>query len=360
MSRRWTRATAVEAIRPGLERVTLADGGTALAFTSLTGPVTVGAEVLVNTTAVELGLGTGGHHFVIAQVGEGATSRQAAEGHLMKLRYLPLQVKVAGPEDPGDPAHPRLAQALDVGGMPVVCLGLHAQLGPAAAALAVVRPGTRAVYVMTDEAALPAPFSDLAAGLRAGGLLAAVVSAGQAFGGDVEAVTLHSALLLARHVLGAEVVFVGVGPGLLGTGTPFGHGGVAQGEAVNATAAVGGRPIAALRLSAADPRPRHRGLSHHSRIALGRVALAPAWLPVPADLSPPLRASLEAALSEEPGLCRHRIVPVDPVAWPPRLAAAGIQAASMGRGPADDPDFFAAAAAAGALAGQWLREEDGR
>jgi hypothetical protein len=127
---------------------------------------------------------------------------------------------------------------------------------------------------MLDGGALPAWFSRTIASMRAAGWLAGTVTAGQAFGGDLETVTVHTGLLAARHVLGAEVTVVAQGPGNLGSGTRWGFSGVACGEAVNAVAALGGRPVASLRISEADPRPRHRGISHHSLTSYGRVALA--------------------------------------------------------------------------------------
>ena len=134
---------------------------------------------------------------------------------------------------------------------------------------------------MPDGGALPAWFSRTCAALREAGWLAATVTAGQAFGGDLETVTVHTGLLAARHVLGADVAVVAQGPGNLGTGTRWGFSGVAAGEAVNAAAALGGRPVASLRVSEADPRERHRGVSHHSLTAYGRVALARADVVVP-------------------------------------------------------------------------------
>lgn len=355
LSTRWLRAERVETVRPGLQLVVLEDGSEAYNLSQLTGEAEVGRLLLVNTTAVELGLGSGGRHVVVAQARIG--QRQSPAGHLMKLRYAPHQMKVTGPEEPGGPPHDRLKAVTAVDGMPVVCLALHSQLGPAAAALACCRPGTRAVYVMTDEAALPAVLSDLAWGLRQAGLLLAVITAGQAFGGDVEAVNLYSALLVARHHLQAEVVFVGIGPGNLGTGTPFGHGGVAQGQAVNAAAALAARPIAVLRVSSADPRIRHRGVSHHTKIALGRVALAAATIPLPPWRTEEVAAAV-AALPTETGMDRHVFVHVPSVDWRPLLAAAGLASESMGRGPEEDPDFFEAAASGGVLAAAWLGQED--
>src|SRR5699024_690365 len=117
--------------------------------------------------------------------------------------------------------------------------------------------------------------------LRKDGLLQGCVTTGHSFGGDLEAVTVHSGLLAARHVLRADVTVVCQGPGNLGTGTPWGFSGVACGEAVNAVAALDGRAVAALRVSEADGRQRHRGISHHSLTAYGRVALARAVVAVP-------------------------------------------------------------------------------
>ena len=146
----------------------------------------------------------------------------------------------------------------------------------------------RVVYVMQDGGALPAWFSRTCAALRDAGWLAATVTTGQAFGGDLETVTVHTGLLAARHVLAADIAVVAQGPGNLGTGTRWGFSGVAAGEAVNAVAALGGRAVACLRVSEADPRERHRGISHHSLTAYGRVALARAEVVVP-GLAGPVR-----------------------------------------------------------------------
>src|SRR3984893_14033054 len=160
---------------------------------------------------------------------------------------------------------------------------------------------------MLDGGALPAWFSRTAAALRVAGWLAATVTVGQAFGGDLEAVTVHTGLLAARHVLGADVAVVAQGPGNLGTGTRWGFSGVACGEAVNAAAVLGGRPVASLRISDADPRQRHRGISHHSLTAYGRVALASADVVVPA-LDGDLGAQVAAQAAGLAG--RHTLVSV--------------------------------------------------
>jgi len=197
---------------------------------------------------------------------------------------------------------------------------------------------------MPDGGALPIWFSRTAAGLRENGWLAATITVGQAFGGDLEAVTLHSGLLAARHVVGASMVVVAQGPGNLGTGTRWGFSGVAVGEAVNAAAVLGGRPVASLRISDADPRDRHRVISHHSLTAYGRVALAAADVVVP-DLPGDFGAEVSAAA--EPLSPRHNLVRVSVEGLREVLAACPVPLSTMGRGLDDDLAYFLAAAAAG-------------
>jgi hypothetical protein len=197
---------------------------------------------------------------------------------------------------------------------------------------------------MLDGGALPAWFSRTAAALREAGWLAGTVTVGQAFGGDLEAVTLHSGLLIARYVLGAEIAVVSQGPGNLGTGTKWGFSGLACGEAVNAAAVLGGRPVASLRISEADPRERHRGVSHHSLTSYGRVALARADVVVPllpGEFGARVRAQAAALAA------RHALVSVSVEGLADVLAACPVRLSTMGRGLAEDPAYFLAAAAAG-------------
>src|SRR6202012_3020313 len=156
--------------------------------------------------------------------------------------------------------------------LPVVIADLHSALPAIVAGVLAEAPGARIAYVLTDGGALPIWYSRTVAALAP--QLCGTVSTGQALGGDLESVTVHTGLLAARHVLDAEIAIVTQGPGNLGTGTPWGFSGVLAGEVVNAVAVLGGQPVGALRLSESDPRERHRGVSHHSLTAFGRVALA--------------------------------------------------------------------------------------
>ena len=335
--------------RRGLQRVEVDFGERperAYVLTQLTGPVEVGDRVVVNTTAVELGLGTGGWHVVHWNLAR-EEWREAGPGHVLKVRYTSLQADVGSTEE----HEPVLAEAADVGGMPVVAAGLHSQVPAVAAAFKDAAPGARLAYVMTDGAGLPLALSDLVAALTDRALLDFTVTCGQAFGGDYEAVSVHSALAVARHVAGADAVVVAMGPGVAGTGTRLGFSAIEVAPVLDAAAAVGGRPIACLRASFADPRPRHQGLSHHSATALGLACRSRVTIPLPLVGGPEeerLRAEMAAA-----GLdTRHDVVTVKPPDILGLFEKLGLSISSMGRPAAADPVLFACAAAAGIVAAE--------
>ena len=349
----WATVTAVESSAPGMQRLAVTpDGGAdgiAIGYPPLCGECALGDRVLLNTTAVDLDLGTGGTHFVVARAGhgEGVQLDDSSGGHIMKLRYTPLQRDVLAVESPESPFHDVMKAADDLDGLPVVCCGLHSQVPLVAAAIKHADPTLRITYCMTDQAALPIALSRVIGASTQAGLLDATVTCGSAFGGDLEAVNLHSGLLAARHVAGADVAIVAIGPGVVGTSTPFGHGGVAQGEALNAVSVLGGVPIACLRLSFVDARKRHRAVSHHTLCALSRVAMGSALVAVP-SLPHAQAAEVDAALEESGVWARHRREQAMGGADVPSLR--GIDVTTMRRGFDDDPAFFFAAYAAGEVA----------
>jgi hypothetical protein len=342
--------TALGPARPGAHEIEVdVDGerATAIAYPDLCGPVTVGDTVVLNTTAVSLGLGTGGVHFVVSV--EGAqTEDEAPPGRVMKARYTPVQTAVRTVEE----SHRELLEtSAGLDQTPVVCAPLHSMIGPVAAGAK--RSGdARVVYVMTDGAALPGAFSRLVFELSGAGLLEGWITCGQAFGGGLEAVTLWTGLLAAKEILGADVIVVADGPGNLGTDTTWGVSGLASGNALNAAAALGGRPIPALRVSFADPRERHRGVSHHSLTILREICLVETNVPVPAlddaDEREEVWDALRAAKIED----HHQLVEVDGRPALDELSDRGLEIRSMGRGVGEDPAFFLAAGAAGVLAGR--------
>jgi hypothetical protein len=319
----------------------------ALAYPALTGMPEPGDRVLLNTSALDLGLGTGGYALVIA-IPDRLPPDADGPGHLVKARYTPLQAVVTGADEPGTASYELLRDADDLGGMPVVIADLHSALPAVLAGYLAGRASIPPVaYVMLDGGALPAWFSRTIAQLREAGWLAGTVTVGQAFGGDLEAVSLHSGLLAARYALGATIAVVTQGPGNLGTGTRWGFSGVACGEAINAAAVLGGRPVGSLRVSQADPRDRHRGISHHSLTAYGRVALAAADIVVP-DLPGEFGARLREEAAPLAG--RHRLVEVDVAGLLDELRACPVRLSTMGRDLDADRAYFLAAAAAGRYA----------
>ena len=335
----------------GLQRLRVRVTGSirsAVLFTRFAPPAAVGDRVVLNTTATELELGSGGEDLVVWNL-EHESYEADAGGHIMKLRYTPLQTEVPAIEAPESPHHDAMRAAISLAGMPVLAASLHSQLLPVVVGLRLLRPGARIIYVMTDGGALDASLSDTTRRLRELGWVQAVITVGHAVGGDLEAVNVFSGLLAARAVARGDVAIVGMAPGVVGTATAFGTTALEMGITLNATASLGGRPVAVVRMSSGDDRDRHAGVSHHSETALLRVALVRADVPVPAGYT--------SGLDE---IARfHRVVEVDSDAVLGELEAAeelGLVPRHMGRGPEDDRLFFLAAGAAGVHAASYLEE----
>src|SRR5918994_4147092 len=275
---RFATATVTEILveRAGLQRVDT-DAGRAYVLTALIGPVAVGDRVVLNTTAVDLGLGTGGWHVGHWNLARAGWS-QPGPGTIMKLRYTSLQVDTGAAEE----TRPDLPEALD--GLPVVACSLHSQVAVVAAVVRHLRPTARIAYVMTDGAALPLALSDLARRLRERGVVDLTITAGHAFGGELEAVSMPAALALARHVAMADIAIVGMGPGVVGTASSLGTTAVEVAAIADAAAALGGRVALCCRVSSADSRERHRGISHHVHTALRLTCHRPE-VPLPTGLA---------------------------------------------------------------------------
>jgi hypothetical protein len=321
----------------GSERPAWADPG-------LVGAVEPGDEVVVNTAALDLELGSGGFDVVHVNLTRGLDEDGAGDTHVMKLNYTSIQNPVEPVERPEDETGRRART-------PVAVIPLHGHLAPAAWAAAQARPGIRVGYVQTAGGALPGALSRDVASLRERDLLAGHITAGAAHGGEHEAISVIGALDATAHRLGWEAVIAGPGPGIVGSATRFGHGGMAAFDTAHAALALGLPTLISPRLSAVDRRPRHRGLSHHTAAVLDLV-LAPVQVPVPevetgewptgdGDLGD------RAPLDELREACGERhdllVQPVDLEGY----AQSGLPTRTMGRELAEDPLFFAAALASG-------------
>ncbi len=338
------RVTGVISQRRGLQRlaVEMPDNTTARAYalTDLVGDCGIGDSVVCNTTAVDLGLGTGGWH-VVHWNNTRSSLELPGPDHIMKLRYTSLQADVGTSEL----LHPEAADA-PLGDAPVVVCTVHSQMALVALGFSHASPGSRLAYVMTDGAALPIALSDLVASLVDLGLLTGTVTAGHAFGGDLEAVSAASAFGLARHVLGADALVVCMGPGVVGTGTAMGTTATEAASLLDLAEARGGRPVICVRVSEGDRRPRHRGISHHVGTVLELTHCTPAVAAVPRSVG---------------GL--DGVVPMDVGEVPdPRelMDRHGLDVTTMGRHHDEDAVFFSASIAAGLLAARMLGEPSAR
>ncbi|HST42702.1 MAG TPA: DUF3866 family protein [Conexibacter sp.] len=308
----------------------------AVADIAMVGECADGDEVVVNVEARDLALGSGGFDVVHVNLTRGLDGEGVPGAHVMKLNYSSLQHAVLPVESAG---------ALDdlPLGAPAAIFPLHGHLAPAAWALGQARPGTRVGFVQTAGGALPGAMSGTVRELLERGLLAGHTTAGATYGGRAEAITTAGAIHEGIAAQGWEVVLAGPGPGILGSGSALGHGGIVGLDSAHAALALGCRTVLVARMSAGDPRPRHQGLSHHTRTVL-ELLLAPVTLPVPFGASDPGFAAARA---------RGHVVH-EAHADPDGYAASGLPSRTMGRSLEQDRPFFAAALAAGTTLGGML------
>jgi hypothetical protein len=348
----------------------------AIADVALVGPAEVGDEVIVNVQALDLGLGSGGFDIVHANLTRGLDGEGTEGANVMKLNYTSLQHAVEPVEDE------RLELPI---GRPVAVLALHGQLAAVAWAFAQGAPAGRLGYVQTEGGALPGGHSRAVRALRERGLLAGHLTAGAAFGGDGEAITTAGALHHGLRTLGWDAAVCGPGPGIVGSSSALGHGGMVALDSAHVSLALGCPTLLVARMSSSDDRPRHRGMSHHTLTVLD-LLLEPVTVALPAGMRSPVGADLLAGLrSVSPGAVFGGAMPSLPTRARPALAldverpvritrhdwrraavdlpayaASGLPTDTMGRGLAQDPLFFGAALAGGtALAELAVRADSG-
>lgn len=328
----------------------------AIADVRLLGPSMEGDELVVNVQARDLDLGSGGFDIVHVNLTRGLRADGVQGAHVMKLNYTSLQHAVQPVEEEG--------QRLALEG-PVAVLALHGQLAAVAWAFAQARPEGRLGFVQTPGGALPGGHSRVARTLRERGLLAGHLTAGAAYGGEQEAITTAGALYHGLHTLGWDAAVCGPGPGIVGSSSSLGHGGMHALDSAHTAIALGARTVVVARMSSADARPRHRGISHHTLTVLD-LLLEPVTVALPAGIRSPVGADLRARLGSAFGVAGERAKPqmeldVDrparmarhdwrraPVDMPAYLAS-GLPAETMGRALMEDPLFFGAALAGGTV-----------
>lgn len=336
----------------------------AIVDVGLLGAAQSGDELVVNVEANDLGLGSGGFDVVHVNLTRGLDAPGDADANVMKLNYTSLQHTVRPVEDE------QLQLPL---GRPVAVISLHGQLAPVAWALAQAESGARVGYVQTGGGALPGGHSRIVRELRERGVLAGHVTAAPSFGGEHEAVSTAGALHHGVRALGWDAAICGPGPGIVGSSSPLGHGGMAALDSAHAGLALEAPTLLVARMSSGDARERHRGISHHTLTVLD-LLLAPVTVALPAGMRSPVGADLRARLGEvfgaQPGgggrlgvaLDVERPVRITRHDWRraavdlPAYAATGLPASTMGRTLTEDPLFFGAALAGGAVLAQLIDE----
>ncbi|MBM7622811.1 DUF3866 family protein [Sporohalobacter salinus] len=322
----------------------------AINYDDLTGVVSLQDEVIVNTTAVELGLGTGGYDFIVYVEGSEPKNLDGL-GHIMKLRYSPFQLKTFSVEEEASSWHKEIKNFTSLREHPVIVGSLHSMLAPVAIVLNELSDfSLKLAYIMTDGAALPLKFSDTVAKLKQKDFLGTTITIGHAFGGDLEAINIHSGLAAAKEVVEADVTIVAMGPGIVGTGTQYGFSGIEQGEIINAVSSLDGIPLAIPRISFSDQRKRHYGFSHHTLTVLEKIALKEAVVGVPKLSSTDKQEELTKQLIEADLNQKHDIRYRDGNELLELVSKSDIGVSTMGRNEKEDPEFFMTAGIAGLLA----------
>jgi Protein of unknown function (DUF3866) len=319
--------TAVEPAARAMQRLQVEIAGErrpAVADVELVGEAAVGDDVVVNVAARDLKLGSGGFDIVHANLTRGLAGDGIPGAHVMKLNYTSLQHAVLPVE--GE----RLSLPL---GKPAAVFFLHGQLPAIAFAFAAATAGARLGYVQTAGGALPGGLSETVGELRQRGLLAGHLTAGPAYGGEGDAISTAGAIHHGLTELRWDAAVVGPGPGILGSASALGHGGMAALDSAHTALALGCQTVVVPRMSEGDQRERHQGLSHHAATVL-RLLLAPVTVALP-----------EAGPRVEDE--RHRWVRA--AADLDAYRGSGLPATTMGRPLEEDPLFFAAALAGGTV-----------
>lgn len=309
-----------------------------IGFNELTGEIDVHDSVLLNTTAISLGLGSGGCHFTIASHSRRKYSN-IQNGHIMKLRYTPMQINVMAAEAQESEWHEVFDSFESLEGMPVVVGTLHSMVAPAALSLKHIAGIDRLAYIMTDGGALPIYMSETVKLLKEMGVLTKSITYGNAFGGDIECINIYTALIAAKEILGAKAAVVCMGPGIAGTGTKYGFSGIEQGQIIDAVNKLGGKAIAIPRISFSETRERHYGLSHHSRTILGGICLTRASIAMPV-LEQKKNELLHRQLEESGISERHDIYFYNTDTVEKLLGNGLFPFEKMGRGYNEDREYF--------------------
>jgi len=308
----------------------------AINYPKLSGNIKTGDNVLLNTTAVDLGLGTGGFHIIVFNIYT-EHKRPDYPGHIMKLRYTPLQIRTLTVEEEDSPYREEFLEFKDLNTIPVIIIPLHSLLAPVAIVFRKFFPDKRLIYIMTEGGSLALEMSDLIKDLQKNNYINNTISIGHAFGGDFETINIFSGLATAYKVAKADLIVVGMGPGISGTGTKYGFSGLENLFIAQAVDLLNGINIVVPRISIAEKRKRHYLISHHSLTFMELCKVKTEF--VFPDLNPVKGKILEfeetIQINNIHNVFYYKIDDIYDI-----LINSGFEFNSMGRSLMDDPIFF--------------------
>ncbi|KPU44880.1 hypothetical protein OXPF_13580 [Oxobacter pfennigii] len=308
-------------------------------YNMLTGDIKAGDIVYVNNTSNYLKLGSGGYDFVIINESTGTTSDIDDEGHIMKLNYTPYQIKCHCISEREGIYREKIDGFKSLNNMAVIVGELHSMLSPIACCLKYLKNNIKIAYIMTDRGCLPIDFSDSVRELKQKGILACTITCGNAFGGDIEAVNIYDALVAAKGVLSCDIAIVTMGPGIIGTGTKYGFSGVEQGHIIDCINTLKGTPVFTPRISFADKRERHYGISHHTLTILSEISNTSANVVFPI-LEAEKMDFLFSQIHSADIMKKHILKFVSSDILHKALSHYKTKANTMGRGIEEDKEFF--------------------
>lgn len=317
----------------------------AINYKDFTGDIELNDNVMLNTTGVELGLGTGGYHFVMCNYSNTSKNLEGS-GHIMKLRYTPYQMKCLAAEEEASPYHKLFDEFKSLDNHVFIVATLHSMIAPICAMIKYLNQDIKINYIMTDGGALPLHFSNTVAELKEKEILDNTITIGHAFGGDLECINIYTGLIAAKEILKGDVTIISMGPGIVGTGTKYGFTGIEQGYIIDAINNLGGRAITVPRISFKDKRERHYGISHHTITVLSEITNTKSYLVLP-YLDKIKQEILMDQIKEANIDQKHNIVFQRGDEIIKAMNKFNLNTTSMGRGMEDDIDYFISLGAVG-------------
>lgn len=326
----------------------------AVNYKDFTGDVQINDVVVLNTTAIELNLGTGGNHFVVFNY-KNKSKDLEGNGHIMKLRYTPLQLRCLVAEEQESPYHNIFNEFKSLDNHICIVATLHSMIAPIIAMIKFINKNVKINYIMTDGGALPISFSNTIKELKNKKMLDKTITMGHAFGGDLECINIYTSLIAAKEILKGDITIISMGPGIVGTGTKYGFTGMEQGYIIDAVNNLGGVPFVVPRISFKDKRDRHYGISHHTITVLSEIANTKANLVLP-YLDNEKHNYIMHQIQESKIDNKHNIILQNGKGIFEAMKKFELNTTSMGRTIADDNDYFIALGAVGASVASYFME----